>query len=163
MTNLFNRFSTELVTAVLERAFRHHISTVHGVKHWQDVWHYAEQIAENDPSVDIDVVAHFCLLHDSCRFDDNDDPGHGPRAAEFVNELHIDGLLTGLNINQRKKLRYAIRNHSIGLVTEDPTVGVCWDADRLDLPRVGVTPIAILMSTKVGKEVARAMAEEAEV
>ena len=34
-----------------------------------------------------------------------------------------------------------------GLVSEDPTVGACWDADRLDLPRVGIQPDPALFST----------------
>ena len=33
------------------------------------------------------------------------------------------------------------------------TVGCCWDADRLDLPRVGVAPTAEFMSTPVWREV----------
>ena len=32
-------------------------------------------------------------------------------------------------------------------MTSDPTVGACWDADRLDLPRVWITPDPALLST----------------
>jgi hypothetical protein len=33
------------------------------------------------------------------------------------------------------------------------TVASCWDADRLDIPRVGVAPIGEFMSTPVWREV----------
>jgi hypothetical protein len=36
-------------------------------------------------------------------------------------------------------------------VTDDPTVGACWDADRLDLPRVGVTVDPRLLSTAAAR------------
>jgi hypothetical protein len=36
----------------------------------------------------------------------------------------------------------------------DPTIGTCWDADRLDLGRVGMIPNARFMSTAFGKEIA---------
>ena len=29
-----------------------------------------------------------------------------------------------------------------------PTVGTCWDADRLHLPRVSITPDPVLLSTQ---------------
>ena len=34
------------------------------------------------------------------------------------------------------------------------TIGTCWDADRLDLGRVGVIPSVDFMSTQDGKEAA---------
>ena len=37
-------------------------------------------------------------------------------------------------------LTYAVRHHSDGLIEADVTVQTCWDADRLDLGRVGIVP-----------------------
>ena len=34
-----------------------------------------------------------------------------------------------------------------GCVHADPTIGTCWDADRLDLWRVGITPHARFLRT----------------
>lgn len=34
----------------------------------------------------------------------------------------------------------ALADHDRGLVTDHPTIGACWDADRLALWRVGITP-----------------------
>jgi hypothetical protein len=45
----------------------------------------------------------------------------------------------------------ALAGHSDGLVTDDPTIGCCWDADRLDLWRVGAPPVPALLSTEAAK------------
>jgi uncharacterized protein len=84
------------------------------------------------------------------RENDSVDPQHGPRAAAFALELHAEGLL-GTTPAQLETLRYACFEHTNGLVSDDPTVGACWDADRLDLPRVGVTPDPDLFSTERGR------------
>lgn len=34
----------------------------------------------------------------------------------------------------------------------NPTIGVCWDADRLDLTRVGMTPKPKLLSTQAARD-----------
>jgi uncharacterized protein len=39
-------------------------------------------------------------------------------------------------------LCHAMAHHSNGAVDTDPTVQTCWDADRLDLGRVGIMPAA---------------------
>jgi uncharacterized protein len=51
-------------------------------------------------------------------------------------------------------LKQAILLHTSGLTTNEPTIGTCWDADRLDIRRVGMTPSAQYMSTKAGKGIA---------
>ena len=44
-------------------------------------------------------------------------------------------------------LGFACEEHTNGGVGRDPTVGVCWDADRLNLRRVGIRPDPRLLST----------------
>ncbi len=44
-------------------------------------------------------------------------------------------------------LLVACRRHTDGLVDGEITVQVCWDADRLDLGRVGITPRPALLCT----------------
>ncbi|MBB6018173.1 hypothetical protein HNQ04_003450 [Deinococcus radiopugnans ATCC 19172] len=34
--------------------------------------------------------------------------------------------------------QWACKHHASGQTTDEPTLGACWDADRLDLPRVGI-------------------------
>lgn len=97
-----------------------------------------------------DVVEWFALLHDSQRFNDGSDREHGSRAADFVGTLnrevlHLDAL--GLEM-----LAYACRYHSDGLTEADLTIQTCWDADRLDLARVGKRPDPARLCTEVARE-----------
>ena len=102
------------------------------------------------PDVDTRVVFLFALLHDTMRLNDARDPEHGPRAAAFAVALHEEGLL-GVTDAQLDLLHHACFEHADGKVSDDPTVGVCWDADRLDLPRVGITPVPELLSTEIAR------------
>jgi uncharacterized protein len=53
-------------------------------------------------------------------------------------------------------LYYACEWHTHGEVSPDPTIGACWDADRLDLVRVGIIPDQSLLSTAAAQEMASA-------
>ena len=121
-------------------------SHIHGERHWRTVGANGLWLAEPLGSADTYVIFLFALLHDSMRENDHVDPGHGPRAAAFAGELHGEGLLA-ITTKQLELLQHACYEHTNGLVSDDPTVGACWDADRLDLPRVGVTPRPELFST----------------
>ena len=95
---------------------------------------------------DPELVFLFGLLHDTRRENEHVDPGHGPRAAEYVRELATAGRLE-LAPARLELLCGAIAEHPNGLVTGDPTVGACWDADRLHLPRVSIEPDPARFST----------------
>ena len=84
------------------------------------------------------VVELFAFLHDSQREDEWCDPGHGARGADYARALQ--GRFFDLKPAQLDRLSYAIRYHSGGEVSTDVTIQSCWDADRLDLGRVGITP-----------------------
>jgi hypothetical protein len=45
----------------------------------------------------------------------------------------------------------ALARHSRGLVSDEPTTGTCWDADRLHLPRVSIQPRPDLFSTRAAR------------
>ena len=77
----------------------------------------------------------FAYLHDSCRDSDGTDPEHGLRAAQFAESLR-DSLLVDLTDDQFEMLTYACEFYEKGRITAYPTVGACWDGDRLDLGRV---------------------------
>lgn len=57
--------------------------------------------------------------------------------------------------SQLDLLDYAIRHHTDGLRANDATIGACWDADRLDLGRVGISPSPEFMSTLPGRDAAQ--------
>ena len=121
-------------------------SHIHGELHWRTVGANGLWLAEPLDGADALVIFLFALLHDSMRVNDSIDPQHGPRAAAFADALHAEGVLPATPA-QIETLRYACFEHTNGLVSTDPTVGACWDADRLDLPRVGIQPDPARFST----------------
>jgi uncharacterized protein len=131
--------------------FRCGSDSIHGPGHWQRVEAFGLRIAESS-GADLTVVRLFALLHDSCRLNDGDDLFHGPRAAEMLDR--IVPSVFALDPNRLELLKQAVRYHTSGHTSPDPTIGTCWDADRLDIGRVGITPCAHYMSTVAGKDVA---------
>jgi uncharacterized protein len=49
----------------------------------------------------------------------------------------------------------ACTRHSDGHLEADVTVQTCWDADRLDLPRVGIRPLPQFLCTEAAKGMIR--------
>ena len=143
------------MNAVLDEAKKAFVldleKSLHGVGHWEQVERNAVGLAENTPGCDREVTRLFAILHDCKRRNEGKDTGHGKRAAEFARELYDKGMLD-LDPGRMAILEYAIRSHNDGAVSSDPTIGACWDADRLDLPRVGILPVVSLLSTRYTKE-----------
>ena len=123
---------------------------IHGWDHWMTVHENGLVLAcEND--ADLLVIELFALLHDSCRLNDSHDPGHGPRAAKFARSLN--GELFTLEKPALDILCIAIRDHTAGYVHDDPTISVCWDADRLELPRVGIPTHPDYLGTETARKI----------
>ena len=100
------------------------------------------------------VVRLFALFHDSRRENDGYDTGHGTRGSWYARELR--GSAYELSDERFELLRHACEWHTVGRHHGDPTIATCWDADRLDLGRVGITPNPDCMSTEPGREIAAA-------
>lgn len=127
------------------------LGDLHGVSHWERVDRNGQMLAT--PDCDLTVIRLFAYLHDSCRVDDSYDDQHGPRAAKMIVSLRKT-LLKDLTDHQFELLQTACYLHTTAHSTGDPTIDVCFDADRLDLGRVGITPDPRKMATKRGKKVA---------
>jgi uncharacterized protein len=110
---------------------------IHGAPHWARVKHNGLHLAKAN-GADLKVVELFAFLHDARRENDGRDPAHGERAAELVDEL--EGRFFSLMAAERRLLELACRDHSAGGLQADIPVQTCWDADRLDLGRVGKRP-----------------------
>ena len=95
------------------------------------------------------MVQLFAVLHDCRRFNEGDDPDHGPRAAELARELR--GVVFDLSDREFRLLHHACAGHTHERTHPDETIQTCWDADRLDLGRVGVTPEPDFLCTEVAK------------
>lgn len=117
--------------AVAETKFKIDLDGIHGRRHWASVTRNAQRIVKADGG-DLAVATCFGMLHDCCRLTDGNDRKHGYRASELMLRINL-----GLNPKQLRLLFLAIRSHSEAQVSTEPTVGACWDADRLDLPRIG--------------------------
>lgn len=122
---------------------------MHGANHWARVKVNGLLLAA-ETGADAHVVELFAFLHDSCREHDGHDTSHGPRAAATVEELR-DRKLIALSDTQHEWLVDACERHSNGEIHAPLTVQVCWDADRLDLGRVGTRPAAKRLCTEVAR------------
>lgn len=128
------------------------MGSTHGVSHWDRVYENGQKLLT--PEVNPLVVGLFAYLHDSCRRNDGVDFYHGQRAAEWMETLR-DTYLQPLTDEEFMLLKEACRQHTITHKTGNPTIDACFDADRLDLWRVGITPDPRRLATEKGKEIAR--------
>ena len=117
-------------------------SRLHGEHHWQCVALVGRELAALVPGADAEVVRLFALFHDSMRENDGYDPEHGRRASELARGL------AALDEQRLLLLPAACDDHADGFTSAEPTIGVCWDADRLNLWRVGKEPDPSLLSTE---------------
>jgi uncharacterized protein len=122
---------------------------IHGVAHWARVLENGLRVAESS-GARVEVVELFSVFHDSRRFSNASDPGHGLRGAEYAAELR--GVLFDLPDSDFELLYEACAYHTDGLTAGDVTVQTCWDADRLDLSRVGITPRPSRLCTDAAKD-----------
>lgn len=74
---------------------------------------------------------------------------HGPRGANLAEEFR--GHYFDLPDNDFELLLIACKQHTVALTHEDITVQTCFDADRLDLARVGKTPDPKFLCTDLAK------------
>ena len=95
------------------------------------------------------MIELFSFLHDSQRLDDRRDRGHGARASEYARALN--GTFFDLNPSEISLLCKAITHHSAGKIETNVTIQSCWDADRLDLGRVGIKPSAEYLSNEAAQ------------
>ena len=122
---------------------------LHEPAHWARVAETRAQLVRETLGADPHVVELFAALHDAQRLSDSHDPRHGRRAAELA--LELEGILFEVTDEQLTLLTEAIATHAGGFVSEDPTIGVCFDADRLDLLRCGIHPHPGLLSTPAAR------------
>lgn len=126
--------------------------SIHGPSHWKRVEKNGLVIARKNGAVE-DVVRLFSLFHDARRTCDGFDTTHGVRGAEYAKQLR--GELFDLSDDHLELLLYACSWHTHGKVSDDTTIGTCWDADRLDLGRVGATPRPWFLSTEEAHKMVR--------
>ena len=120
----------------------------HGIRHWMRVRANGLQLCRLN-GANVLVVELFAFFHDSRRVNEHTDPGHGRRGAEVACQLR--GRFFEATMQEMDLLVQACETHSDGHLRGDLTVRTCWDADRLDLGRVGIVPDPRRMSTAEGR------------
>lgn len=125
------------------------LGTIHGIEHWDRVARFGKMLYQE--GADMEVVMAFAYLHDSQRINNGYDIDHGKRASSFIDSIRHTKL-TSLNNVQIEKLKKACELHTIKHKTGDLTIDICFDADRMDLLRVGIIPIPRKMATQKGAE-----------
>ena len=125
---------------------------IHGITHWERVHEIGEKLAVQT-GADSTVVKLFSVFHDARRLNDGHDPNHGKRGAELAKELYRHGYFQATD-NQMNILCRACEGHTKGKPEDanDITVATCWDADRLDLLRVGITPNPAYLCTQAARK-----------
>jgi len=142
-----------LVAAIRER-YQLNWHGILGVSHWARVRLNGLRLAAQT-GANPQVVELFAFLHDSCRVDDGVDREHGWRSARFATSL----LGTHIFLPDREfdLLFQACGSHTGGQDHHSVTVKTCWDADRLDLGRVGrvgIVPDPRRLCTAAAREMA---------
>jgi len=125
-------------------------SEIHGISHWKTVERnglYLAKFSGADPK----VVSLFAYFHDCMRENDGYDEKHGLWGAKFAK--HNRALLD-VSDKQIDQLYKACAGHTGGINAADITIATCWDADRLDLGRVGVDPDPAYLFTDEAKRIA---------
>jgi len=120
----------------------------HGVGHWARVLENGLRLAEAT-GAKVEVVKWFAIFHDSRRINEGVDDGHGCRGADLAAALRGDFF--NLSDDDFALLYEACVAHTDGLIEADITIQTCWDADRLDLGRVGITPERTKLCTRAAK------------
>jgi uncharacterized protein len=137
----------EILALILEQ-YRLDTHGIHGVAHWGRVLENGRRLCAmtgGDPA----VIEMFSLFHDACRVRDSWDANHGPRAAELARRFRER---LGLDDTQFAELVTACQGHTRGPGEDaDITVLTCLDADRLDIPRVGMAIKPDLLFTGAGR------------
>ena len=122
----------------------------HGIGHWARVLENGLRLAK-ETGANIEVVQLFAIFHDSCRTNEGIDDGHGGRGGNLALELRNEWLV--LSDEEFDLLYEACAGHTDGETeAADITIQTCWDADRLDLGRVGTVPDPKRLCTEAAKK-----------
>jgi uncharacterized protein len=134
---------------IIRKQFALNWKGLHGAPHWARVRENGLRLAETT-GANTEVIELFAFLHDSRRLNDDSDYEHGKRAAMFAQALASSSF--ELAPSDLEDLLTACRGHSDGLRQGNITVLTSWDADRLDLGRVGIKPHPNRLCTEAARD-----------
>jgi HD superfamily phosphohydrolase YqeK len=119
---------------------------IHGLNHFRQVAYIAGRIAlTNMAPLEDSIIGGF--LHDCAREDNHGGNEHAQESAKLARDIIINHW-PDVDV---ERICDAIYYHADGLVTKDPIGGCIWDADRISLARLGISPKNELLSTPIAK------------
>ncbi len=140
---------TSQLLEAIRKQYRLQWEGIHGISHWARVRAIGLRLADHT-GADPAVVELFAMFHDACRTNEDLDPDHGRRGAELA--VMLRGQVFDLPDPAFALLVAACTGHTDGCTEDHVTVQTCWDADRLDLGRVGIPPDPARLCTAPAKE-----------
>lgn len=140
--------SPELLEAIVEQ-YPLPLDSIHGIAHWARVL-FNTQLLAHDTGADLFVCELFSVFHDARRENEGVDFIHGREGAELARQWR--GKYFELPDKLFDLLYVACAEHTTGTDHPDATVRTCWDADRLDLGRVGIMPDPARLCTEVARD-----------
>lgn len=133
---------------IISSQFRCSLEGIHGLRHWTRVAINALMLSDHEGGSDA-VAVLFAFFHDLERDSEYGDPDHGARGA--ISFLQSEYAKT-LSRHEIDVVSEACHWHTKGKRSEDKEIGLLWDADRLDLRRVLVTPEDPFLTTKTARD-----------
>ena len=110
----------------------------HGISHWARVYDIGMKLTDHT-GANRTIVQLFSVFHDSGRHSEGSDPRHGLRGAKLATQFRKTHLHS-LSDDEFHMLHTACCLHTSASNHENITIKTCFDADRLDLGRVGTIP-----------------------
>jgi uncharacterized protein len=138
---------TPVVEAVLKK-YALPFDGVHGVSHWARVLENGLRLAKEN-GANIEIVQLFAVFHDSRRINEGIDDGHGKRGADLAASLRNQCFSVSDEVFDL--FHAACVGHTDCMIHDNVTIQTCWDADRLDLGRVGICLDVKRLCTDVAK------------
>lgn len=146
--NIYNVIPKKVLIDIFEDFDLELEDGIHGLYHWARVIENGVEIA-NHNNANKNIVIAFGFFHDCQRENDGEDPEHGFRGGEFMEKYRGKINLTDEEFD---KVKIACSGHTNVLHHNDIDISTCWDADRLDLFRVGVYPEPEYLNNEISKD-----------
>ena len=135
---------------------------VHGFAHWRAVYRNGLMLM---PSIDKYILFYFSVFHDFFRENDMADSAHGKSALYAIPSIEPTIRMfskdRGKVKSQIEILSFALEHHDDtpedyaaikNPLKDNQTVQILLDADRLDLGRVGITPLSEYLLTEQARK-----------
>jgi len=137
------------ILARLREIYQLNWNGIHGCSHWMRVRTNGLRLAGLN-GANPRIIEWFAFLHDIQRENDGADWFHGRRASELIRKTFYQWI--DLTAAELDLLCQACAGHTGGIKHKDLTVRTCWDADRLDLYRVGTRPNPKYLCTQEARQ-----------